>query len=135
MKSPYLKKILYSCKLLYYFYNRFPLSFGKSSNKDIKKNKITRSKFELNETKLKTLISYIKENYNIENKIFVFKPNSDKNIVALFKSMNLNLIILNSSKDKTWCFDHDSHWTCYGHERAANQIKKRLQHDFLYLIN
>ena len=134
LKSPGFKKALYSWKLLYYFYNRFPLNFKRESAEDFKKIKNTKSKFEVNETKVRVLIKYIKNNYNIDRKIFVFKPSSDENIINIFKSMGFNTILLDSSKDKSWSFDHDSHWTCYGHKRVASQIKERLEHDFSYLI-
>lgn len=134
LKSPGMKKALYSCKLLYYFYNRFPLNLNKESDKNNKKDEAIKSKFELNETNVRTLITYIKENYNIDNKVFVFKPNSDKKIINIFNSMGFNTILLDSSKDKSWSFDYDSHWTCYGHERVASQVKKGLENNFLSLI-
>ncbi|SDH58004.1 hypothetical protein [Winogradskyella thalassocola] len=134
MKSPGLKKVLYSWKLLYYLYNRFPLNFKNESIADSKKDKTEKSKFEINETRIRVLLNYIKNNYKIENKIFVFKPNSDDNIINLFKSMGFKTIILDSSKDKSWSFEHDPHWTCYGHERAAAQVSNKLKLSFLNRI-
>ncbi|EDP69719.1 hypothetical protein FBALC1_09317 [Flavobacteriales bacterium ALC-1] len=127
MKSPGLKKVLYSCKLLYYLYNRFPINLGNETKEDSKNIKVESSKFETNETKVRILINYIKNNYNIDDKIFVFKPNSDKNIINIFKSLGLKTILLNPSNDKSWSFDYDPHWTCYGHERVANQISNKLK--------
>ena len=88
MKSPGLKKVLYSWKLLYYFYNRFPLNFKNKNAKDFKKNKVAKSKFEINETKVRVLINYIKNNYDIERKIFVFKPTSDYSIINIFTCLS-----------------------------------------------
>ncbi|WP_179019459.1 hypothetical protein [Winogradskyella forsetii] len=130
MKSPGLKKVLYSWKLLYYLYNRFPLNIKKENAEDFKKIKVEKSKFEINKTKVRVLINYIKNNYNVDNKIFVFKPNSDNNIISIFKSLGFNTLLLDPSNDKSWSFDHDPHWTCYGHERVANQVYNKLKSRF-----
>ena len=126
MKSPGLKKVLYSWKLLYYLYNRFPLNLKKVNSEESKKVKDEKSKFETNEPKVRVLINYIKNNYNIDNKIFVFKPNSDNKIISIFKSLGFNTLLLDPSNDKSWSFDHDPHWTCYGHKRVANQVYNKL---------
>ncbi|GGW63264.1 hypothetical protein GCM10008085_13910 [Winogradskyella epiphytica] len=135
LKSPGLKKVLYSWKLLYYFYNRFPLNLTINSTKSTENRTIVRSKFEIHETRVRILLDYIKDHYNLDNKIFVFKPSSEKDLVDMFKSLGLNTIILDSSEESSWTFDYDSHWTCYGHERVANQIKLALIRDFPNLIN
>lgn len=127
MKSPGLKKVLYSCKLLYYLYNRFPINLSNETQEDSKKVKIEISKFKTNETKVRVLINYIKNNYRIDDKVFVFKPNSDHNIISIFKSLGFNTILLDPSNDKNWSFDHDPHWTCYGHERVSKQVYNKLK--------
>jgi hypothetical protein len=129
MKAPLFKKILYNWKLLYYFYTRFPLN-NQSENAEAptvseaieENNDILKSKSEVF-----NLINYIKDNYSTKDKVFVFHPNSNTEIIEQCKNLGFNIIVLDSSKDdKKWVFDHDSHWTCYGHEQVAKQISNAL---------
>lgn len=128
MKSPGAKKILYSCKLAYYFNNRFPINLNfwkpKKPENVVQKEVDTSLK---NSLEIKLLLSYINKNYNIRDKVLVFHPNSNKEIIELCKAEGFEVIDLDSSKDnKSWTFDFDSHWTCYGHEQVANQVKQGL---------
>jgi hypothetical protein len=125
MKSPAIKKILYNWKLLYYFYNRFPLNISKKTEIDpidVNDN-VEVNEFQF-ENKVFELINYISINYSIKNKTLVFHPNSNKIIIEKCKKVGFNVIILDSSEDQDWTFGYDSHWTCYGHERAAQQVHK-----------
>lgn len=128
MKSPGLKKILYNWKLLYYFYNNYPLNFSKSKNKiDIKKKKRDKIDFKyINE--IKNLLEFVKQHYNLANKILVFHPKSKQEIINLCKQIGFNVIVLSVNEDdKSWSFEHDSHWTCYGHNQVANQVTTFLK--------
>lgn len=132
MKSPGLKNILYSWKLLYYFYNRFPLSFNnQNAEEPIKNNIIADSKVSLYKQDITNLINYINENYALSNKILVFHPGSSKEIIDFCKISGFDVIVLDSSKDKKWTFDYDSHWTCYGHQKVAEQVQRNLVQSFL----
>ncbi|GGD10152.1 hypothetical protein [Hyunsoonleella pacifica] len=127
MKAPSMKKMLYNWKLAYYFYNRFPINFS-SLSKFKKTTKVDHGNKDVNiNQQIKSLLSYIKKNYDIHNKILVFHPNSDKEIIKLCKAQGFYIIHLNSSNDeKSWTFDYDHHWTCYGHEQVAEQVKQGL---------
>jgi len=126
LKAPRIKKVLYNWKLLYYFYNRFPLN--QNTNKQIKDKKKDIEKYELKiKEKAFQLVDYVIENYEIKNKTLVFHPHSNKEIIEKCKSSGFNVIALDSSKDSTWTFEHDSHWTCYGHKKAAEQVFKELK--------
>ncbi|NAS30151.1 hypothetical protein GTQ40_04135 [Flavobacteriaceae bacterium R38] len=127
MKSPVLKKILYNWKLLYYFYNRFPLSNPLKTIKEEGevKDKVIKQGFKFND-EVDKLINYVQSNYNIDDKVLIFKPNSNKIILKKFEEAGFKTILLNSENDKTWTFDYDSHWTCYGHKRAAEQLTKEI---------
>jgi hypothetical protein len=121
--------VLYTWKLLYYFYNRFPL--GKNSEN--KKKDVTEAK-EKKEGKTKynskvlKLVNYIKANYVINNKTLVFHPNSESSIIAMCKNAGFNVIALDSNKDANdWTFGYDTHWTCYGHEKVAEQVSNNLE--------
>lgn len=127
MKSPGFKKILYNWKLLYYFYNRFPLNFSKTQIKTKIKKESVKNAFNF-ETELKGLISYAKLNYDITDKILVFHPKSQFEIIELCKKAGFKVMLLSSEKDdKSWSFEHDSHWTCYGHSQVAKQVTKFIK--------
>lgn len=124
MKSPGLKKILYNWKLLYYFYNKFPLNFSKSVAKSVKIEKEeNKNEFKF-QKEIQSLVNYTKLNYNIKNKILVFHPNSESEIIEICKNAGFKVIVLNSDNDQSWTFEHDKHWTCYGHSQVARQIQK-----------
>jgi len=38
---------------------------------------------------------------------------------------------LNDSGDKSWSFDYDAHWNCYGHRKAAEQVAKKLSSQYI----
>lgn len=119
MKSPGLKKILYNWKLLYYFYNRFPLNFSKNVAKPEIIEKEEGFKFQ---KEIQNLLTFVKLNYTIGNKILVFHPNSEMEIIEMCKKAGFKVIILNSDNDESWTFEHDRHWTCYGHNQVATQV-------------
>ena len=133
MKSPGVKKILYNCKLAYYFYNRFPLNFSESKKEKTIKTKKANSKSLNNSLEIEALLLYIKNNYTIKDKTLVFHPNSNAELIELCKSKGFSNIYLDSSKDKkSWTFDYDHHWTCYGHEQVADQVAKSfMKNDLL----
>lgn len=129
MKSPGLKKLLYSCKLLYYFYNRF---YPSGDSKNVKKETVKVENPEAvklsteQNGKIAKLIKFISASYNVKDKTLVFHPNSDAKIIEMCKEAGFNTVILDSNNDKEWTFEHDSHWTCYGHKKVAEQVSKNL---------
>lgn len=129
LKSPLLKNILYNWKLLYYFYTRFPLE--KNINSKKKTNKAEEVQKIKSNTNVFKLIKYIKNNYIVENKTLVFHPNSSPEIIKISKDAGFKTISLEIKEEKQWRFDNDPHWTCYGHEQAAKQVKEGLLKNFL----
>ena len=127
MKSPGLKKVLYNWKLLYYFYNKFPLNFSRSAAEQKKtEKKLIENEF-IYKKEIQSLVDYTKLNYNINNKILVFHPNSELEIIEICKNAGFKVVILNSDNDESWTFEHDSHWTCYGHNQVATQVSNFLK--------
>lgn len=128
MKAPGLKLILYNWKFIYYLYLRFSKNLG--NEQEIKgtvlpsENK-TRKEFKL--IYYKKLLEYVNANYRINNKLLIFRPESDKEMVDLAKKIGFRTIHLSRSHGDNWSFDHDSHWTCYGHEKAALQVAGYLK--------
>ena len=124
MKSPKLKSILYNWKLLYYFYLRFNSGSNKNDTKIINSKEYQKSD---HITKIKELLVSIKKLYILENKILVFHPNSNKKIIQEVVNLGYKTIVLDSSKHtKSWSFEFDSHWTCYGHQQVAQQVYDML---------
>lgn len=132
MKAPGLKKVLYTWKLMYYLYNRFPLDvFFKTENIDGNINNpevaIESNKNVLEfKTEITQLLDYIKRNYVVSNKTLVFHPNSNKTIIQICEKIGFNTIPLDSSNDETWTFDYDGHWTCYGHKKVSEQVEYNI---------
>jgi len=77
MKASGFKKILYNWKLLYYFYNRFPLNLTKNQNKHSKKEIKKHENDFVYQNEIQSLLIYVKEHYEIKNKILIFHPNSE----------------------------------------------------------
>ena len=128
MKAPGFKKILYNWKLLYYFYNNFSLdfSFDFFKNKETpKKEKVIDKRYKYS-AEITQLMDYTKTNYDITDKILVFHPNTEIEIIVICQKAGFKTIILNSDNDKSWTFDYDHHWTCYGHDRVSLQVSKAL---------
>jgi len=73
------------------------------------------------------LLSYVAENFKTEDKILVFGPGSEKNLGELAKKYGFAVLYLDKKNDQKWTFDHDSHWTCYGHKRAAEQVSEKIK--------
>tara|TARA_R110002096_G_scaffold251769_1_gene444702 strand:+ start:7814 stop:8767 length:954 start_codon:yes stop_codon:yes gene_type:complete len=126
LKAAGLKKILYNWKLLYYFYNRFPILNSSVNNKELNKNKSTNKNGIKYKKEIFKLIDYISVKYSIKNKTLVFHPNSHKLIINKCRDVGFNVISLDSRNDKGWTFDHDSHWTCYGHKKVAQQVYESI---------
>ncbi|WP_405571298.1 hypothetical protein [Winogradskyella sp. Asnod2-B02-A] len=128
MKAPGLKKILYNWKLMYYFYNRFPLEnlINKNTEPKITHTEMDNDVLEYS-TEVKQLIDFIKQKYTINDKTLVFHPNVNPSIIEICKNAGFGTILLDSSNDNTWTFDYDHHWTCYGHEKAAEQVASYLK--------
>jgi hypothetical protein len=122
MKAPGLKRILYNWKFLYYLYNRFPIGRNSKPEKAAEKEGVPAN----NQKEITALIKFITNKYSIENKTLVFMPNTNKSIIEACKVAGFKTIALNSEGDRSWTFDYDSHWTCYGHGQAAGQVARFL---------
>ena len=127
MKAPGLKKILYNWKFIYYLYRRFPVDFDNGNEiPEIKELSEIKLKKENDFNAFKKLLGFVSARYQIENKVIVFRPDSDIELINL--SRNLGFIVLHLKADNTekWSFEYDSHWTCNGHEKAALQVAEFL---------
>lgn len=125
LKSPGLKKILYSCKLLYYMYLRFPI-FVEAQNKAVSQDAPI-DNITFDKLTFQKLFSYCSKNYDLSKIIFIFHPNTDENIISLAREYGIKTIVLNSKGDKDWGLgEHDGHWSCYGQKQVSKQIKEQF---------
>ncbi len=125
LNSPKLKKILYSFKLMYYMYLRFPI-FVEAQNKATEhEGPIDDITFD--KQIFQKLFSYCSNIYNLNKIIFVIHPNTDEKIISLANEFGIKTIILNSDGDKDWGLgEHDGHWSCYGQNQVSKQIKEQF---------
>ncbi len=133
MKAPFIKKVLYNWKLMYYFYNRFYTSFATNSgnNNENPEQNGDNDKYLKHKVEIERLISFMLAKYDIDDKILVFHPNSSQDIINKCKDSGFQVIVLDSDNDKSWTYEHDNHWTCYGHKKAAEQIASGLSSKLL----
>ncbi|MEO9891004.1 hypothetical protein [Aurantibacter sp.] len=118
IKGSFLKKILYNFKFAYYLFNKISAKNTHSKAIAIPKKDIPKNDIKL----YHKLLDYIKRNYNTTKVIYIIKPKTPKYITSLLQQLNYNYLVLDSSNDSSWSFDFDAHWTCYGHEKVAQQI-------------
>jgi len=74
----------------------------------------------------------LKANYKINNKVLIFHPKTEFKIIEICQNLGFKTMILNSDNDKSWTFKHDHHWTCYGHNRVAEQVASFLQNEVIH---
>ncbi|MCF2505667.1 hypothetical protein L0663_19895 [Dyadobacter sp. CY107] len=125
MKSARLKSMLYNVKFAYYLFQRFPLT-------DIKFNMVAHAPAKTarqpdHSNHIKMLMQFVKEKYNVQNKIIVFHPKLPDALKQEVQAAGFKTISLNSEGKGEWTFVYDHHWTCYGHKQAADQVSLYLQ--------
>ncbi|WP_149695205.1 hypothetical protein [Chitinophaga sp. CF418] len=126
LKSPKLKKMLYSCKLLYFLYLKFPVLVNKEDKEKHQHTDASSQPFE--EQDINQLFQYCQNHYKIKKTMLVFHPGADKRVIQLASQYGFRTIILDSSQDKrSWALnENDGHWSCYGHSRVAEQVNEQL---------
>jgi hypothetical protein len=123
IKGQMLKKVLYNFKFLYYLYLRFPI-LVKEQDKDVRST----TDESVYIARVKQLLDYITHTYQIDNKIIVFHPGCNREIIQLVKNSGFKTIELDCKNDQSWTLDNDSHWSCYGHTKIAEQVTLVLNH-------
>ena len=132
LKSPGLKSILYNWKFMFYLYRRFQSSFNKIKTGDEHQHPV-KKEVQVELGYYTKLLEYVRSEYNIDDKVFVFRDDSSTELISLVKEHGYLVVELDESNDSSWSFEHDSHWTCYGHERASHQVVLQL-HKFIGLF-
>ena len=115
IKSPVLKKILYNWKLMFYLYSQYPIDQIINKKLPNTNNNLVQSKSATNDSnfynQLSELLNFIKNKYDLNKTTLIFRPDSDKKIIAISVKNGFKVIVLNSDNDKSWSFRNDHHWT------------------------
>ncbi|EKT3956152.1 hypothetical protein [Flavobacterium psychrophilum] len=116
------KELFYNFKFPYYIYRNFIVKAKNSSvNNREEKNTI------IDYPKIKTLILYVKNNYDISKIHLVVSPDSDPKLSKILISNGFNIFQLSVNDYKSWQLEDDCHWSCYGHEEAAKQLSNYIK--------
>jgi len=121
MKSPLAKRILYSSKLLYYLYLRFPLFIDKQNKGEtINENIAKKPNFDISE--ISKLFNFCSSRYNLNKIILVFHPNTNDKIIEQATLSGFKNILLREHNNGWGLSKYDGHWSCYGHKEATKQV-------------
>ena len=121
IKSPFLKKILYNVKFVYYLYLRYPVLVDKQNLGEIA-NVTSYNKDSYNFF-YGELLMYCSNNYRTDNLILILHPDIKNQILPILEKYNFTYLKLNSSEDENWEIGNgDSHWSCYGHKQVSKQV-------------
>lgn len=116
------KDVLYNFKFAYFLYRNYFVS-----SVDIGTNNRDAMPATIDYDKIQQLLTFVKMNYQTENIVLVLSPDTDKKLIELVKENNFHTLELTTDNYKLWQFEHDSHWSCHGHEEAAKQVSKYLE--------
>lgn len=115
------KRGLYNWKFLYYLYLEHPIMVKEQNRGEVVKPERIIQPEEL--ALIDQLLQFTKAHYSTESMLMVLHPGVDEAIVKLLQSHQVSFILLDSSKDPSWAIgEHDKHWSCYGHQRAAEGV-------------
>ena len=76
-------------------------------------------------------MEYVVLNYKVEDKVLVFRPESNIELVELTRKSGFRTLFLKTGDDDNWSFEHDNHWTCYGHEKVAKQVAQFIKSNMM----
>ena len=125
IKAPFLKKILYNIKFVYYLYLRYPVLVDKQNLCEID-NATSYNKDSYN-LFYGELLMYCSNNYRTDNLILILHPDIKNEMLPILEKYNFTYLKLNSSKDENWEIGNgDSHWSCYGHKQVSKQVSRFL---------
>ncbi|MFD1316109.1 hypothetical protein [Namhaeicola litoreus] len=127
------KDLLYNFKFIYYLYRKNIDLFTPRREKEQDENEI--SETERKKDKVQTseyediahLLDFIKKNYEWENVLFVFHPNSDKELINLTRHKGFKAMEIIKDEKENWKTENHGHWNCMAHEKIASQITKFLK--------
>ncbi|MBU3676175.1 MAG: hypothetical protein FGM54_03210 [Chitinophagaceae bacterium] len=126
LKHPFLKKLLYASKLVYYFYLRFPIFVSKQNKAEtagttFKEHVFHQADFDL-------LFQYCRSHYNLNNFLWVFHAGVDPRIIATAQQHGIKTILLQEPYLHAWARNkNDLHWSCEGHQAISRQVADSLK--------
>lgn len=125
LKSPGLKMIVYNIKTLYYFRNSFS-QIGASPKENGTKSVQGKSALGKNIKQYGKLLDFISKNYKTDQITFFLHPETNPAIEKLFAEHHLDYYKFIADDTLKWrsSAKDEAHWSCYGFDEAAKQIKK-----------
>lgn len=122
IRKSYLKDFFYKFKFAYFIYRTFVAKKESQYPENYVEGNVKFNYDELGE-----LLDFIKNNYQLDNLVFVFRPESDKDLIRVLSKYNFKTFELIANDYKKWQFGNDIHWNCYGQNEAARQVLSFLK--------
>lgn len=116
-----IKDVLYNFKFAYFLYRNYILDSSTFATNNRGKNQK-----DIDYEKIQLLLNFVKKNYKFNTLVLIFSPDSDIKLVEMLKKNHFQTFELKATDYKSWQLENDSHWSCKGHEAAANQVAKLL---------
>lgn len=120
------KSFLYNFKFPYYLYRKLLATAFTDTENDPTQSEEQEKLQTIDYTAIKTLLIHTRGNYKIDNVILVFSPDSDPHLIELVEKTGFKTIRLKSDNYDLWRLENDRHWSCLGHQQAAEQVSTYL---------
>ena len=124
LKYPKIKYVLYNFKLLYYLYLRFPILVEEQNV--YKESSLNEDTENFDVEIFSDFIAYCANNYDFNNKLLVFHPESNKKYINIIQNLGFNVMELQRNGEYWRISENDSHWSCFGHNQVSNQVSIEL---------
>mgnify|MGYP000179835566 CR=1 FL=1 len=124
LTSSKLKNVLYNFKLAYYLYRNFLIQ---NINKNVSTNNRNTKSENINYTAIQELLDFVIKYYQTDNIILVFSPDANQKVVDMTQNKGFEVWRLEAENYEKWQLENDSHWSCEGHKKAAEQVNNYLQ--------
>jgi hypothetical protein len=119
----YIKHYIAKFTAFPYFIYRKSLS-GKGVN-----NEGGPSNQKLETEKISALIKAVKNDYDFSKITLILTPDTDQSIDKILKNHQIMFLRLRATNYKKWSHIDDSHWSCVGHKKAAQQVSNYLENN------
>ena len=127
LKGSDLKEALYHFKFAYFLYRNYvvPIIVEMEMARGRTQGSLTAIS-EADYPYMQELLDFAAENYNIDNVVLVFFPDSDPTLVEMAKEAGFTVLQLETDDYDSWHGHVGGHWSCYGHEEVARQVDQYL---------
>ena len=123
LTSSPIKTFLYNFKFAYFIYRNFLVSAFTDVEPD---NNTAKKNNTIDLKAIESLLKYTKRNYITDDLTLVFSPKSNPKVIEIAAKNGFDTLSLKAMDYKSWQLEHDSHWSCSGHLKAATQVNSYL---------